>query len=288
MLPFKTILVPVEDPASGRVPRETALLFGRSVASHVEVVHVRPDATTAVPLVGEGMSGVMVEEMIAAAERQAEERAVAARAMFDAACAAAGVPLAAAPPTSGVTARWREETGHEEDVVARRARVSDLMVFGRPQPDQDLPSLTTLNAALMESGRPVLLASPAVPARIGGVVAIAWNGSAESARAVYFALPILAGATRIRVVTAREAGDEEAVTEELRAYLAWHGLDAAAQTIEHGSGATGEALLRECAAMEADLLVMGAYTHSRLRQLILGGVTRHVLTHATIPVLLSH
>jgi len=285
---FKRILVPVGDHAVGQSPLEAAFLVGRDFASHVVALHVRSDPTSAVPLVGEGMSGAMVEEMMTAAEQQAAERAAEAKAMFERLCAAQNVPRASAPPVEGVSAVWCDETGREEELVARRGRLCDLLVVGRPQPDSDMPSALTLNAALMESGRPLLVAPVAAPAVIGESIAIAWNGSAEAGRAVGAAMPFLHRAKKITVLSAREQGADPSTSPgELAAYLAWHGVQADCHVFTDG-GHTGETLLREVAAQGADLLVMGAYTHSRLRQLILGGVTRHVLSHAAVPVLMSH
>jgi len=178
--------------------------------------------------------------------------------------------------------------GQEEEVVAWRGRLSDLVIVGRPTEGLEAGTLLTLNAALMESGKPLLLAPPTAPASIGRRIAVAWNGSAEAGRAVAFALPLLQRAESVTILTLTEdSRTVSAPAGELAAYLAWHGITAQAQVIHAGSNA-GSVLLEQCTALNADLLVMGAYTHSRLRQLILGGVTRHVLGHAQLPCLLCH
>jgi len=286
----KTIIVPVSDAETGAAALDLSFLLGRDYACHITALHVRADPTNAVPLVGEGMSGVMVEELITAAEKQAIERAQAARRLFDQHCATAGVVLVQSPPAprDQLSAAWREELGREEEVVAKCARMADLVVMGRLLPDRELPSIMTLNAALMESGRPLMLAPPTPPSHIGRTVAIAWNGSAEAARAVQAAMPFLHKAERITILSAREENADPAlVAGEVATYLGWHGITADCHSFA-GAGNAGEALLNEAQRMGADLLVMGAYTHSRLRQLILGGVTRHVIHHADIPVLMSH
>lgn len=287
MTTFKTILVPVGDADSATQALDMAFRLAVDFAAHVTALHVRADATSAVPLMGEGMSGAMVEEMLTVAERQAAERAAACRQAFDAACARHGMPLATAP-TPGPSAEWLDHTGREEEEVARLGRLHDLVVMGRPVEGADSPSLLTLNAALMESGKPLLLAPPNPLTGLGGRVAVAWNGSAEAGRAVTAALPLLARAQSVTILSMAE--DDRTVTApagELAAFLAWHGITAQCKVVMAGSLA-GHALLDECRASGTDLLVMGAYTHSRLRQLILGGVTRHVLSHAELPCLLSH
>jgi len=241
-----------------------------------------------VPLVGEGMSGAMVEEMMSAAERQAATRAVAARAIFDDCLGRLGVTLALAPGGAGVSAEWVDLVGREEEVVAWRGRLADVVALARPGEGADMPSPMTLNAALMESGRPLLLVPPGAAA-FGRHVAIAWNGSAEAGRAVAAALPFLERAGAVTVLSvAEDERTTEAPAGELTAYLAWHGIDARLRQMRGQSTHAGEALLAECRDAGADLLVMGAYTHSRLRQLILGGVTRHVLHHTPLACLMCH
>jgi nucleotide-binding universal stress UspA family protein len=287
MSDFKTILVPVSDGHSGASSLETALRLAALFDAHVVGLHVRNDPTSAVPLVGEGMSGAMVEEMMNVAERQAAERAASARAAFDAALAAHKIGLSNAP-VAGPSAQWEDVTGREEEAVAWRGRLSDLVVMCRPAEGAEIPSLLTLNAALMESGKPLLLAPPQPPAVIGRSVAVAWNGSTEAGRAVAFALPLMKNAETVTILSLAEDGRTvSAPAGELAAFQAWHGITAQCKIV-HGGAHAGSVLLDQSRAVGADLLVMGAYTHSRLRQLILGGVTRHVLNHADIACLMCH
>ncbi len=288
---YKSILVPVGDPDSGVPSLEVGLRLAAAFSGHVTGLHVRVDPASAVPLVGEGMSGAMVEEMMAAAEKQAASRAEAARRAFDDTCARHGVPLAAAPPVTGFSAEWVDVVGREEEVVAWRGRLSDLVVMTRPRDHGESRATMTTNAALLDSGRPLLLAPPEPPAELGRTIAIAWNGSAEAGRAVAMAMPLLARAEAVSIlsVSEDERGDGAAAAGELAAYLAWHGIAARCDRLTVAPHAhAGEALVAECVDLGADLLVMGAYTHSRLRQLILGGVTRHVLHHAPLACLMGH
>ncbi len=288
MSAFKSILVPVEDELSAAIPLDTALRLAGRFSGHVTGLHVRSDPTNAVPLVGEGMSGAMVEEMIGIAETQSAQRAKLARTAFDAALARNGAPLADKPPVDGLSAEWVEVVGREEDVVTWRGRVSDLVVFGHPGGEAEVAAKITLNTALMACGRPLLLC-PADPAPLpGNNVCIAWNGSAEAARAVAFAMPFLKGASSVTILTVAEHAGGPAPAGELEGYLAWNGISAVTTVIHAPSSHAGEELLRQVRQIGADLLVMGAYTHSRLRQLILGGVTRHVISQAPLHVLMCH
>lgn len=285
---LKTILAVVSDTDSGLPTMETAFVVGRDHSCHVRILHVRPDPSSAVPLVGEAMSGAMVEEMMTVCERQGAERAAEVRTMFDQFCGRYAIPVTDEPPgPPEMSVFFQEEQGGEDDKVALRGRMSDLIVVGRPKGDAEPALQATLNAALLDSGRPVLVA-PRVPiTSIGKSVAIAWNGSAEAARAVAAAMPFL---IKARTVTILVAEEEESTpsAQDLENHLAWHGVTAEIRRVVPSGAAVGAALLKAATDVQADLLVMGAYTHSRLRQLILGGVTRHVLDHAETPLLLSH
>lgn len=288
MSAFKSILVPVSD-AGAAGALDTALRLAGDFGAHVVGLHVRPDPTTAVPLVGEGMSGAMVEEMIGVAEAQGEKRAVAARAVFDAAAARYGAPLADGPPAAGLSVEWIDTVGREEDVVVWRGRVSDLVVFPHPGGEEETSAGITLNSVLMGSGRPLLLCpAEATPAAPGRKVCIAWNGSTEAARAVAFAMPFLVAAEAVTILTVAEHREGAVPAGDLAQQLAWHGIKADSLMIEASGGHAGDELLSHAVKAGADLLVMGAYTHSRLRQLILGGVTRHVIAKSPLHVLMCH
>ncbi|EKV27582.1 UspA [Caenispirillum salinarum AK4] len=285
---IKTILAVVGDAQAGRVPMETAFVVARGLSAHVQVMHVRPDPAQSVPLVGEAMSGAMVDEMMQVAEREGKNRAQATRAMFDEYCGRYAVPVNVEPPgLPEMSAEYREETGAEDEVVATAGRVADLIVVGRGGEESEPSAMVTLHTALMESGRCVLLAPSETPSGIGGHIAIAWNGSAEAARAVAGAMSLLTRAKTVTLLVV-ERGGEGAGPQDLVSHLAWHEVPVHVRHL-HGEGASvGSMLLKTSEEVGADLLVMGAYTHSRLRQLFIGGVTRHVLEHAKLPVLLSH
>jgi len=286
---MRMILVPLDGTEASKSALETAFMVGREVAAHVTVLHVRPDPKDAVPLLGEGMSGSMIEEMIEIAETEAANRAAKARAMFNSLCAEKGVAVVDDPaPGESVSASWTEETGREDEVTAWRGRVADMVVLSRPTPESDVSATMTLNAALFETGRPALIVPPSGPAPIGRKVAVSWNGSAQAARAVASAMPIIAGSGGVVIFTAEGDQTSVNVAPELATYFAWHGVTADVRVISASPRAVGEALLKECADAGVDLLVMGAYTHSRMRQLILGGVTRHVLENATLPLFMAH
>jgi len=289
-MPIRRILVPVE----GSDQSGSVLEFGFSTAlglnAHLDALHVRADPKESVPFVGEGVSATMIEELIQLAAAEADSRAAKARAQFDACCKDSGIPVVvlAADAAEGPSAGWIEETGRDDDRVARLGRLSDMIITGRPTPDSSVSTQLVLNAALFETGRPVLVAPPGGAVGFGHRLAISWNGSAQASRAVAAAWPFLKKADEVTLLVADSENTALAETEELAQYLAWHGIGAKRQPVTATDKSVGAAVLATCREAGVDLLVMGAYTHSRMRQMILGGMTRHVLEHADIPLLMAH
>lgn len=291
---IRTILVPFDGTEAAKPALETALAVGREIDAHVEVVHVSVDAKDMVPLLGEGMSGAMIEEMLALAEKESAGRAKKARRMFDEACAGA-VPIVEPPAEgagqAGFSVTWAEQTGREDEIIGNRSRSVDLVIVARTTPDSDASAALTLKAALFESGHPVLVATATAAGTapvLGTRVAIAWNGSVQAARAVTAAIPFLRRAGGVTILTADSIRTSVDVVPALIDYLGWHGVAAEARTSSPAGRHVGEVMLKECVELGAELLVMGAYTHSRMRQLILGGVTRYVLAEAKIPLFMAH
>ena len=286
---YRTLLVPVSAPEVGRPVLETALQLARPFDAHIDVLHVRPDPRGLVPYTGEGMDGSMIEEIMEVTEREGSDRAARSREMFDAFVAEHGLRCIDQPDeTAGVTLSWRTVVGREDEAVAVEGRLYDVVVVGRPSKDAALPSPITLEAALLDTGRPILVAPPTATASLGTTAAIAWEGSPEAARAIADALPLLEQARSVQILSCAAAQVSPVPPESLQRRLAWHGIGSNVVRFESAPTDLGAAFLAQSAAIGADLLIKGAYSQSRLRQLILGGRTRHILAHADIPVLLAH
>ena len=287
----RNLLAVVSDPSSGRATLATAFRAARHLNCHVDALHVRSDPAAALPLVGEAMSGAMVDEMMGVAEKEAVGRAEKTRAMFEEMAATHQIPRIDGPPRAeeSFSANWLEEPGIEEQVVALRACRADIVVLSRPTPGNETAALMTLNSALMQSGRPVLAAPPLREGNDGAFsrIAVFWNGSSEATRAVSAALPFFLAAEQVTVLRVEE---EEwfAPTDDLEAYLTRHGVRPTVSRVLPREGRTGRSLLFAAGDVGADMMVMGAYTRSKLRQLILGSVTGYVMEQAILPVLLCH
>ncbi len=180
------------------------------------------------------------------------------------------------------------------EALARQARHADLTIVGQPDPDRSgVDDALMVEAAFMASGRPALVVPYIGPRELPPERALcAWDGSREAARALNDALPLLARAREVAIVIIDPQTLGERVGEvpgaDVAAHLARHGIPVTVKTIQSGGLDPGDVLLSTAADEAADLLVMGAYGHSRLRELILGGATAHILKHMTVPVLLSH
>jgi nucleotide-binding universal stress UspA family protein len=208
--------------------------------------------------------------------------------MFDRFVAEHDVTVADSRPGQNIaTASFAVVTGREDDLVAQLARLADLTVVPRPEPGEDISSSDALHAVLFDSGRPVLIAPRTAFPTLGTRICIAWNGTAESATAVWGALPWLARAEAVRILCSDEYQRRGPRSPELAAYLACHDVHAEIATFRSIDREVGAGLLAAAREFDADLLSMGAYSHSRLRQLILGGVTRYVLEHASMPVMMN-
>jgi nucleotide-binding universal stress UspA family protein len=172
--------------------------------------------------------------------------------------------------------------------IGSYGRVFDLIVLGRPGRAAQNPRMAPLEAALFESGRPVLIAPPPPPEELGRNVLVAWNGSTEQARTNAFAMPLLRGADEVTVLTVEGGMTPGPTGDEVALHLVRNGAPATAVTVAPAGRTTGETILDHAKLRGCDLIVKGAYAQSRLRQMIFGGATRHILAHTTLPVLMAH
>lgn len=268
----------------------TALMLGEAFKARVELLHVEALAEEAIPVVAEGISAGAVEQLIEGMREQASARAETAEKLYRTHCVDAGIATCEpdAPAKAGeFRVALRHITGREADEVAGRGRLADLVIDAALTASEGEQSEPTLEAAIFETGRPLLMVPKTPPAKLGTSVVLAWDGSLEAARAASAALPLLARAEKVQVMTA-DMESTGAKPSELAGYLAEHGIDAKTWAFLPEDGGLGQGLLAEAGKVKADLLVMGAYRHSRLREMVLGGVTRSVMAKAEIPVLMAH
>ena len=288
---IKTILVPSLSSILSPQALDLSLKAAKLFDSHIECLHVHPDArelaryTTALDAESSAFSGQIWEAMVEG-DKTCTKRS---RKVFDDFSAREGLKTG---ESAGVTISWREEAGNNLDQTTRRALYSDLVVFGRPVAPDDLTT-TGVGDVLVESGRPLLLASSQICANPLANVVIAWKETAASARAVAAAMPFLAKAQKIDILGVVEGREDHQpvldAAERLAESLRRHGLKPQAGHVMAGERNACDVLLEAASGkLHGGLLVMGGYGHSRAREFIFGGFTRHVLHGAPLPILLSH
>ena len=176
-----------------------------------------------------------------------------------------------------------------KDLVGSYGRAFDVIVMSRPDADTAAPNNRAIGSALFKSGRPVLLAPPTAPKQIATNIMIHWNGSTEQARANALAMPLLHLAGRVTMLTVIGGQDVPGPSaDRVRKHLQYNGIAAEPMSIELAGRSTGEAVLAAAKAEGCDLLVKGAFTRNRLRQMIFGGATSHIMQHADLPLLMAH
>jgi nucleotide-binding universal stress UspA family protein len=280
---MKTILIPSEDHDGMTPVLEAALLVARAFGSYMEGVAVRPAAAAYVTL--EPVSGLAIPGADQA------EAAQAARAQFETFMRAHRVPQVlqqAKQEPAVLSYGWPRPESADDSFIGSHGRVFDLIVLGRPGPGPQNPRMAPLEAALFESGRPALIVPGTAPRTLARNVLVAWNGSTEQARTNAFAMPLLRLAEKVTVLTVEGSTTPGPSGEDAARHLQRNGIAATALTVKPGSRPPGEVILEHAASLGCDLLVKSAYTQSRLRQMIFGGTTRHILAHAPLPVFMAH
>lgn len=277
----RTILVPLAEQATAEVALRMAFHLARPWHAQVTALSVRTDPRDVVFLVGEAPSGQLIEQVVRAAEAEAARRLERDKSLFERmAQAARGADAGGAK----LEARLEDVVGADAEQVAALGRTADLIVAARPQEPIGSREAVMLEAALFGTGRPVLVPpvdfAPAVAERI----VILWNDSREAASAVAAAGPFLTRAEAVRILIT-EADGTRPSADRLVANLLRHGIAAEVHAVK---GDAAGALADKAESLGASLIVMGAYGHSRLRELVLGGVTRHMLAARGPALLMAH
>ena len=285
---FKTIYASLTGESGERSVLQTTLVVAQLFDGTADCVHVRLDAEKTIRRmsVRPFSTDILTSEQIKYLDREAGEHAEAARAAFE---SFRNAHLETVGRGREFPLRWQCVSGIDTDETIARSRLYDLLVIAR-DPESYSLGKERLGAIVMDCGRPVLLAPAEAPNSVGGTVLLAWKNCAEAARVATVASPFLAKASRIVIAHADEGSgkSEETSARQLAENLKRSGLPAETQALAD-DGRSAADRLQSCAAqIDADLIVMGAYGRSRLRELIFGGVTNSILDSCAIPVLLFH
>jgi nucleotide-binding universal stress UspA family protein len=291
---IKTILVSVPNLLQAQSAVENAFLVARRFDGHVVGLHVRPTSNndkieTVMKLASLGKSSPLPREPGDAPVFAEDEDTKAARQLFEGVRKSMQVASRDKPcDPPEMSGAFKVIWGDGPEAITEQARIFDLVVTSQPKNDPDHSLRETLRAVLFHSGRPVLSAPERTPATVGETILIAWSGSALSARAAAIGRLYFGRAQKVGVLTIADQQGHGPSAEEFVEYLAWHDIDATLIEAELGRRRLGEVMLDQAAAFGADLLVMGAYSQSPFRESLTRGATNHILSHAEIPLLLTH
>lgn len=275
---IKDIVVNLSVGEAGSFAGDYAVSVASALDAHVTGIAFVYDAIVPV-----AATGYIPPEVIEAQQRDSDTAAKAALNRFAAAASRAGVsaePVKVAASFAGA--------GEQFGLIARRF---DLVVAGQAEPEKDTVEELIAESALFESGRPVIVVPyiQKAPLKLDHVM-VCWDGSRAATRAIADAMPLLERADQVEVVIAgNERGKRDEIPgADMGQHLARHGLKVDVKRITGGDIDIADALLSHAADANIDFVVMGGYGHSRLREFVLGGVTRSILRAMTTPTLLSH
>ena len=279
---MKTILVPTQHVATMKSALETAALLARRTGAYIEGFPLR----VAIPpyVVAELTAGLTMD----AYDAQRDEEVAELRRLFETFMHEHDVPpsgTSASRPCFG----WLAVAPDDEGFIGSHGRAFDITVIARLDSESTGLHRRVIESALFESGKPLLLAPATPPKQIATNVMVHWNGSTEQSRANAFAMPLLQLAERVTVLTV--VGGQEVPgpsADYILRQLQHNGIAATPVRVKLGDRETGQAVLEAAKAEGCDLLVKGAFTRNRLRQMIFGGATSHIMEHADLPVLMAH
>jgi nucleotide-binding universal stress UspA family protein len=272
---LKTILVHLADDEHHHERLEAAGRLARQHGAHIVALYVPTPIGMPAEITGRGASAAFLSEATAAARDKSE---------------ALSKVYAQFCRSHGITLDWIVQEGDHLDLLAQHAHAADLVVVSQPivKTLEDRFRLRLAEEITMVAGLPVLLLPEGeVPQTVGRRVLIAWKGTREAVRAVRDALPFLKAAEAVAVLSVGPAVQDALSEREVVAYLKRHDVAAEPHKVMDDND-VGQAILNNAAFHRCDLIVMGAYGHSRLREIVMGGVTRHILYNTAIPVLMSH
>jgi len=283
---LRKLLVPMVGIGNGAPALSTALAVAKTAGAHVEALFMALDPQFEIAS-GDYISPSVIDQIMKDTEKENDKRRRRTKALFERLARDYGAATDVQPGKKEISVAYIEATGPAHTLMADHGRLCDLIVLERAHKHGAKTALA-LEAALRESGRPVLITQRAMPAGFAKSVAIAWNGSLEATRTIGFAMPLLEQAERVVVFTVEGDTRYGPPASRLIEYLAWHGVSAVAVSLAPASHGQGEALLAAAKKHDVDLMMLGAYTRGELRRLVFGGVTGAMLAKSSLPLLMMH
>lgn len=292
-MPCRLILVPLSGYHDSSYPKslelsalDSAFRMAQAWGARVRVFLIDAQSTDTYKPFAPWMPARGIEQVFAVLDSARKRRRKYALQAFQSMVDRFNAPLVSEGADAGFAVELLEGSGSVHELLAAQGKLADLIVVAHAPFDGPAVSPIKLEIALRETGRPVLVAPVKSFTTVAEHVAIAWNGSNESARAVALSLDLLRQSAKVTIVSIQEGDSIEPSGEQLADYLGLHDIEASPIALEGSEYNAGAHLLTECDRVGADLLLMGAYTRSRTRQVIFGGATSHILRKATIPVIM--
>lgn len=288
----KDILVPLYDSDHLDSVLATAFIQAQRFHAHISAVFVSDDPNEAAAFAGEGLSGALIQDMVDAAEHEGQRQTLKTRLNFNMFLERHYIAQISRnhigeenPETRTASLEFSEPPANE--AIIWRARLSDVTIVPFLGKQENPKASEVIHGVLFESGHALVIAPPTPPKSAGSRICIGWNGTPECARALEASMKWLRHAEEVTILTSDEYQRRGPTSADVQSYLKLHGINAPIHQFAAIDRNVGEGMLQACREVNADMLTMGAYSHSRLRQMILGGVTRHILEEGHLTVLMS-
>lgn len=283
---IKNILLPLTGDPSGSAVARWGLDFAKRISAHISVgyeddlgpVYFTPDAA---PLAAYGMFYAHLQKL-------REDRYALARQYFDAAVAATKMPIVSGPTCARGSTMWLDSGNASTESFLDYAGLSDLVLLAAPGNTVAPSAWSVVDNVLFRKRRPALVVPEGASATTFSRPLVAWNGSAESANALRSALDLVVEDVKVTVLGVGKARPGRLPVAEAVGYLGWHCCASEVRALQDRPHETASIILEEAHRIGADSIVMGAYSHSRTRELLLGGVTDFILRHSDLPILMAH
>ena len=287
-MPIKTLLLPLRESDVSEYMLESGMRAAAHFDAHLNVLYVHPKPDDMLPYSTLGLTRGMRESITENARQSSIDQAARLNKLFHDISAGMDIPVRVrARPDCARGTNWIEEFGVRSELVARHGHLNDLTLV--PRPERSNPPPKTFERILRGTGRPVLmLPRGQVSVDYSNHVVIGWNGSAEAAQALAASRPFLRMAKHTTILISSKRQKLRPNGNDVVDYLKCHGIEARLRVVDMSHAPVGNVIMDLCIGLEASLLVVGGYSHTRLQEMLLGGVTRHLIHEANLPVLMVH
>lgn len=284
---MKSIYLALSGETEAESAAEAAFLLTKVFNAHLVGSDTVAEAGPFLDQTGVGMMAAYYDELYQTAEKvQAHKRGVASE-VFERLREKRGVALKAKPEHYGPTCFWHANDG-AVDIVARLGRLADVIVIACPGEHSSYADIRTMEQAVFDARRPVLMVPAGAQLDPSKPALVAWNGSAEAARALINSVPLLSQGGHVTLLQVGDLEPGSTEVTEAEAYLRLHGIGVTTKVMDRAKKSVTDCVTAEAQSMGAGCLVMGAYTHNPWREMVLGGVTQNMIKHAALPVLFAH